>query len=207
MPIFRRRNPGRRFLAAVAATILHLWAVAALLGQHVPDAARSFDQREAIMVMDLDREEAAPSPTITLQLPVPRPDAAAALVPPDIVSSPPILAPSHDDWLMAGDRAAATAAAVGEHTGRTFGSVTRPADRPRTAKPFAWDKAHTQRVEPLPGGIRIRVSERCEMVLAPFPVGGCSLGKIPARGDLFAGMKKPADLGDWRDDSATLNGR
>jgi hypothetical protein len=34
-------------------------------------------------------------------------------------------------------------------------------------------------------------------VIAPILFGGCSLGKIEARGDLFDEMKAPAQPGDW----------
>jgi hypothetical protein len=103
------------------------------------------------------------------------------------------------DWLAEGSAAAAGVAATDGATIRSFGTAERPAPRPRKAKPFGWDKTHTQRVEAMPGGgISIRLSDRCSLILAPLPLAGCSLGKIEARGDLFDGMKAPVEPGDWK---------
>jgi hypothetical protein len=53
-----------------------------------------------------------------------------------------------------------------------------------------WNYAATHRVEELPfGGLVININDRCAMILAPLPFGGCRIGKIPARGNLFDHMK------------------
>jgi hypothetical protein len=60
----------------------------------------------------------------------------------------------------------------------------------RERKPeFAWDRTHTQRIEPIEGGgMLIRLSDHCVLVLFPLPFVGCGIGKIPVRGDLFDHM-------------------
>jgi hypothetical protein len=51
---------------------------------------------------------------------------------------------------------------------------------------FGWDRSHTHRVESLEGGgILIHINERCVVVLIPFPLPFCGVGKIPVRGDLL----------------------
>ena len=52
---------------------------------------------------------------------------------------------------------------------------------------IAWDYAATHRVEALPGGVTvINLNDHCAIAfLWVLPIFGCSLGKIPARGDLF----------------------
>ena len=48
------------------------------------------------------------------------------------------------------------------------------------------------------GGIGIHLSDNCELILVPLPLGGCALGKRKARGDLFDEMKSPVEPGDWK---------
>lgn len=92
------------------------------------------------------------------------------------------------DWNDSARRAAAKVA-----TDLIF---DKPAEQP--AKPFAWDIAKTKRWEADPaGGTRIRLNDHCELVLMPLPVGGCALGKIEPRGDLFDGMSSRNASGDW----------
>jgi hypothetical protein len=60
----------------------------------------------------------------------------------------------------------------------------------REGKPdFGWDRSHTHRVESLEGGgLLIHINERCVVVLMPFPLPFCGIGKIPVRGDLLDHM-------------------
>ncbi|HZE43196.1 MAG TPA: hypothetical protein VE058_05410 [Steroidobacteraceae bacterium] len=54
---------------------------------------------------------------------------------------------------------------------------------------FGWDRSHTHRVESLEGGgLLIHINERCVLVLMPFPLPFCGIGKIPVRGDLLDHM-------------------
>jgi hypothetical protein len=51
---------------------------------------------------------------------------------------------------------------------------------------FGWDYSHTHRVETAEGGgVVIHLNDRCVLVLMPFPLPFCGIGKIPVRGDLF----------------------
>jgi hypothetical protein len=67
----------------------------------------------------------------------------------------------------------------------------------REKKPeFGWDRSHTHRVESLEGGgLLIHINDRCVVVLMPFPLGFCAIGKIPARGDLFDHMHDEPQAG------------
>ena len=54
---------------------------------------------------------------------------------------------------------------------------------------FGWDRSHTHRVEGLEGGgLLIHINDRCVVVLIPFPLPFCGIGKIPVRGDLLDHM-------------------
>jgi len=67
----------------------------------------------------------------------------------------------------------------------------------REKKPeFAWDRTHTQRIEPIEGGgMLIRLSDHCVLVVFPLPFVGCGIGKIPVRGDLFDHMHDEPQAG------------
>jgi len=67
----------------------------------------------------------------------------------------------------------------------------------RERKPeFAWDRTHTQRIEPIEGGgMLIRLSDHCVLVVFPLPFVGCGIGKIPVRGDLFDHMHDEPQTG------------
>jgi hypothetical protein len=70
------------------------------------------------------------------------------------------------------------------------------------AQEFGWSKT-AQRVEALPdGGILIRLSERCVVVVTIIMMPMCQIGEIPVNGDLFEHMDDSSVLGDWKDDSA-----
>jgi hypothetical protein len=67
---------------------------------------------------------------------------------------------------------------------------------------FGWSKT-AQRVEALPeGGVLIRLSERCVVVVSLVVLPACAVGEIPANGKLFEHMDDAPTLGDWKDDSA-----
>ena len=67
----------------------------------------------------------------------------------------------------------------------------------RDKKPeFGWDRTHTQRIEPIEGGgMLIRLSDHCVLVVFPLPFVGCGVGKIPVRGDLFNHMHDEPQAG------------
>jgi hypothetical protein len=60
---------------------------------------------------------------------------------------------------------------------------------------FGWNYAATHRVEALPGGgTLIHLNDNCTLVLfIVIPMIGCSLGRVPASGELFEHMQKGAD--------------
>jgi hypothetical protein len=61
---------------------------------------------------------------------------------------------------------------------------------------FGWDRTHTQRIEPIEGGgILLRLSDHCVLLVFPLPFVGCGIGKIPARGDLFDHMHEEPPAG------------
>ena len=64
------------------------------------------------------------------------------------------------------------------------------APAPRKPAQMAWDYAATHPIETLPqGGILIHLGDQCVLVLIPFPMVGCAIGKLPASGDLFDHMR------------------
>jgi hypothetical protein len=70
------------------------------------------------------------------------------------------------------------------------------------APEFGWSRT-AQRVEALPeGGILIRLSERCVIVVTIMMLPACGVGEIPVNGDLFEHMDDPPAFGAWNDDSA-----
>jgi hypothetical protein len=116
-------------------------------------------------------------------------------VPPSVPPRVPLI-----DWKAEAQRAAASVSTESSPY-ESFDPSERPAPEPKQ-KPFGWDPTQTQKVEALPqGGILIRLSDNCALVLAPLPMGGCGIGKRKARGDLLEGMSAPRRAGDWKDDS------
>jgi hypothetical protein len=88
-------------------------------------------------------------------------------------------APVAIDWAKEAERVATDPAL-------SVGAVPAPAARHQ----FEWDHARTNRLEQLPGGgLLVNLNDRCAIVFEfPMLLGGCKLGKIDARGDLFAHM-------------------
>ena len=66
---------------------------------------------------------------------------------------------------------------------------------------FGWDRSRTHPVEPIDGGgILVRISDRCAIVITLLAMPACQIGKKPARGDLFGHMDDAPTPGDWKDD-------
>ena len=109
---------------------------------------------------------------------------------PSILQVEPL--PQNLDWTAAAERAAAKISSEAPARDVHAAPHTPP-------KPFAWDKAHTERWSPAAGGgTTIRLGDHCEVTFLPLPVGGCLIGKIEPRGDLFDEMKRPVEFGDWK---------
>ena len=117
------------------------------------------------------------------------------LIAPSTLTDPSSVAgetPFTPDWIESGRGLAAAIASQPAEQG-----TAKPPER--GAKPFGWDVSRTRRWEPAPeGGTVVRLNDRCQIVFSPLPIGGCSLGKIEARGDLFDGMRQSLDSSDAR---------
>jgi hypothetical protein len=154
------------------------------------------DERMSLVFVDPLEEAPTVAPVGRPKRPA-RPARTPALLPgtqaepATTAAGPPVV-----DWYADGSEAARRAAAA--PVTADFGFPARqPA--PRAKKPFGWDPVHTDRVHALEGGgLGIRLSDNCELLLLPLPMGGCALGKRKARGDLFDEMKAPAEPGDWK---------
>jgi hypothetical protein len=115
------------------------------------------------------RTDATPQPAAPPKTPVPSQQE----------TTPPVAV----DWAKEAERVAADSTAA---EGANIGAAQAPVRRPQ----FAWDYAQTHRLESLPdGGLLLNLSDRCSIVLKfPMLLGGCRIGKIESRGDLFAHM-------------------
>jgi hypothetical protein len=182
----------------------HVAVLALFAIHHGPDIGQSDDERMTLVFIDPVDATSRPRPIEALARPPatrhPMSVRPAPAAPPPPADSNAITVPDPApgiDWYAHGTDAAQRAAA--EPTTRGFGFPKRePA--PREKKEFAWDKTHTERVHALEGGgIGIHLSDNCELMIAPFPIAGCALGKRKARGDLFDEMKAPVEPGDWKD--------
>jgi hypothetical protein len=130
-------------------------------------------QRHATQVTKLPaRSRLAPTPTDRI---LQRPLAPGT----PLQSEQETTAPVAIDWAKEAERVAAD-------PGLNIGAAPAPAARPR----FAWDYAHTHRFESLPdGGLLVNLSDRCSLIVRfPILLGGCRIGKLESRTDLFAHM-------------------
>jgi hypothetical protein len=182
----------------------HVAVLALLAIHHVRETRKPADERMVLIFLDPIENTSLPRP---FDAPRPAPGTRRSISVPPAPEDPPaptdsnaISAPASTpgvDWYAHGTDAAQRAAA--EPATRDFG-FPRRGPAPREKKEFGWDKTHTERVHALEGGgIGIHLSDNCELVIAPFPMAGCGLGKRKARGDLFDEMKAPVEPGDWKD--------
>ena len=142
-----------------------------------------------------------PSPAYAPQRP-----AAAQAVPgraPTPETAPRLPAP---DWSAAVARATQEEVAAIELERRQSQALAPPVNRLAArsngrAPTFHWNKARTQRIEPLAtAGTLLHLNDRCALVLFfVIPMAGCALGEIPARGDLFDHMHDATAPGGWKD--------
>jgi hypothetical protein len=186
-------------LAAAAVSLAHVGVYVILVEFEWRSRVVAWDGSDAILI-EIATGAQSPPPRELLLEPL------TFKLPPVVIELPGSTdlgePPGGHDWLVDGAQAAAGVGALSDAGVRSFDTPERPPEKPRK-KPFGWDKTHTQRVEIMPGeGIRIRLSDRCDLFVSLIPMAGCSLGTIPARGDLFDGMKEAVELGDWNDSSA-----
>lgn len=145
----------------------------------------------------------APTPALPGKKPVAPRDTQLVIIPtpaPPAADTPP--API--DWNAEAERAikqhaelamATPPRALDKHgAGADFNGGLGP-DREKKPE-FGWDRTHTQRIEPIEGGgMLIRLSDHCVLIVFPLPFVGCGIGKIPARGDLFDHMHDEPQAG------------
>jgi hypothetical protein len=100
-----------------------------------------------------------------------------------VQSGPETTAPVAIDWAKEAERVAAD-------PGLNVGAEPAPAARQQ----FGWDYAQTHRIEPLQdGGLLVNLTDRCSIIVRfPMILGGCKIGRIEARADLFAHMREQA---------------
>jgi hypothetical protein len=171
------------FLTLLGAHVLGIFYIASLRSP----TADSSDNGFATTVFFLDDKVQRRATRIT-KIPGRPP---FALTPPDTRSlhsrAPDTPAPSEQDpsapvaidWAKEAERVAAD-------PGLNVGAAPAPVARQQ----FAWDYARTHRVESLPdGGLLVNLSDRCSLIIRfPMLLGGCKIGKIEGRADLFAHM-------------------
>jgi hypothetical protein len=106
------------------------------------------------------------------------------------------------DWAAEATRAARVQAEEDELARRRAAALHDPAfDQAPRPPEFHWDPVRANRVVPLAGGgTLIRLNDNCALIITVvIPLVGCSLGKIPARGDLFEHMRDAPAFGAWKD--------
>lgn len=120
------------------------------------------------------------------------PSAPGSITLPDEYSTPSAI-----DWRSEASRAAADTLTDNEESARQRAALNQRRGTPleettRVPTPgIAWDVAHTKRIQPLEGGgTLIYLNDHCVLVV-PFPLPICKVGKIAARGDLFDHMNEP----------------
>jgi hypothetical protein len=198
MPNAGWRNPGARTLVAALVLLAHLGGYVLFARFERPSVAIARKEGDSILIeIDLGLPP-PPSPELQIEPPAMR-------LPPVALELPRITGldepAASADWLADGARAAAEPGTPGGPAVRSFGTPERPPTKAHE-KSFGWDKNHTRRVEVIAGvGVRIRLNDHCDLVVSLIVMAGCSLGTVPARGDLFDGMNAPVEMGDWNDSS------
>ena len=120
----------------------------------------------------------------------PRGRSSAATVP--AIAAPPGQTPPAVDWAREIETETARTAVSQTPAFKEFGLPRSGAPAAAQAPEFGWEYARTHRVEVLPeGGVVINLSDRCVLVLAPFPFPFCGIGTKPANGNLFKNMNRP----------------
>src|SRR5437016_5694749 len=119
-------------------------------------------------------------------------------------AAPADTGPAAIDWAAEGAQAASRVARGEDQPGpRTFGMPPASpmfASAPHYKPGLAWNHARTHRVEALPGGVTVfNLNDHCAVALLwVVPFFGCTLDKIPPRGDLLDHMRDAPELGDWK---------
>jgi hypothetical protein len=194
-----RRLPALAVVAGAHALALW-WFLALSRTQAIPGAADAIALVLLLLPEQGSQSVAGPPPERTPQplppappLEPPRPPGSAA---------PAAGAPSTAiDWAAEAAGAASRWVAQDEAKGRTARAFGVPPASaifaPAAARTpgLAWNYARTHRVEALPGGVTVfHINDHCAIAFFwVMPFFGCSLGKIPTRGDLFEHMHDARD--------------
>jgi hypothetical protein len=115
------------------------------------------------------------------------------------------LAPAPIDWSKEAETAAADGTARDAEAARRSAALARwkshvmPSPVVPQGPQFGWDRSHTQRFQPTPQGLVVMLNERCALLINPLLLaGGCAVGPIPVRGDLFDHMRDPPAADGWQ---------
>jgi hypothetical protein len=107
-------------------------------------------------------------------------------------------APALIDWAKEAEAAAADGTVRDADAWRRSAALSRwkshvmPSPVVPQGPQFGWDRSHTQRFETTPQGLVVMLNDRCGIIVNPLAVaGGCALGHIPVRADLFDHMRDP----------------
>jgi hypothetical protein len=189
-----------RVLALTGVVVIHAGALVLLISLTRTQLMRTVpDGGPSVLVFLQAGESQRPSPDAAARRPrIGRASAPASGASPEV--RPPVIGSSPGtviDW--AAEAAGAAARQVeSERERRRQTTALTPvpspmfAGRPRPPQ-FHWDHSRTDRLEGFPVfATVVHLSERCTLVVfVIFPMGGCAIGAIPARGDLFEHIHDP----------------
>jgi len=206
MPTLASRDAEVRITALVVVVLLHAALIAwiATVRRTLPSVAR---EEKTVLVFLPDR---IPAPSPGPESPVREPRILPAPIRPIIPLpiTPPIApigqgslpTPPSVDWHEQAQAEAARQAEEMNRPGAGPGAAPSQPVTPAQPRPeFGWDRTHTHRVEAIDGGgILVRLNDHCVIVITLLAMPACSIGTIPARGDLFDHMGETT-AGDWKE--------
>ena len=185
-----------RFFGAALVIGGHIALLALLTRINQRESETRADERMTLVFIDLPDEHSERDSAKTTTSAIARARAGRTTAASPTIVDTTTITQEPPDWYDEARRAVARQAGAPEIRSFDFPKREPP---PREKQKFGWDKVHTERIAQLPGGgTLVRLSDHCSLVLAPLPLGGCSLGKRKPRGDLFDEMNAAADPGDWK---------
>jgi hypothetical protein len=192
-------EPQRPLLFALA-LLIHAGLFQLLVSQR-PENPQTPERSTALALLPETKNRAQAPPPIAPLAPEQLP---AAPLP--TTTSPHLIAPSeregiHEppgvDWQRQGEEVARKHALESQTPPDHKNDGGPPQPKPE----FGWDRSRAHRVEPLEGGgVLVRISDRCAIVITLIAMPVCQIGTKPARGDLFEHMGDAPTLGDWKDE-------
>jgi hypothetical protein len=194
-----RRLPALAVVAGAHALALW-WFLALTRMETIPGAPDASALVLLLLPEQGSQSVIAPPPERTRQ---PRPPALPLepARPPGSAAPAPGAPSTAIDWAAEAAGAASRWVAQDEAKGRTARAFGVPPDSamfapaPARTPGLAWNHARAHRVEALPGGVTVfHINDHCAIAfLWIVPFFGCSLGKIPTRGDLFEHLHDAPD--------------